>query len=225
MKRKNATGRNTNINKRVKEERTPAENSKGNAAEDTIKRCFEGVHKNQILLNYHDEEWGVPLRDDHKLFEHLTLSVFQAGLTFNCVLTKREAMRTAFEGFDPVKVAAFDQQKITQLVNNASIIRNKSKITSTVKNAQLLLKMQEDHGSFHEFIWQFVGGRVIDMKRTEGKIPATSTEAEELSKALKKKGFKFVGPTIIYAFMNEVGMVNNHMMHCFRYQQCLSIEQ
>jgi DNA-3-methyladenine glycosylase I len=199
--------------KRPKQEETPK-----------VRCSWPGEKKtDELMLKYHDEEWGAPLRDDHKIFEHLTLSNFQAGLTFSCVLKKRQAMREAFDNFDPTKVALYDSNRIKLLMENEKIIRNKSKISCTVTNAKQFLKVQEEHGSFHSFIWQFVGNKVLDMQRTGGAIPAKSPEAEELSKALKKKGFKFVGPTIIYAFMNEIGMVNNHMTKCYRHAECLAL--
>jgi DNA-3-methyladenine glycosylase I len=168
------------------------------------------------MIEYHDQEWGRPVHDDRRLFEMLLLEGAQAGLTWDTILRRREGYRKAFAGFDPVKVARFDRQKRTDLLQDAGIIRNRLKIESAVSNAQAFLAVQKEFGSFDRYVWQFVGGKpIVNRWRHMTDIPATSPESDALSKALMKRGFRFVGSTIVYAFMQAVGMVNDHTADCF----------
>jgi len=175
-----------------------------------------------IMNNYHDTEWGVPLHDDKKLFEFIVLDSFQAGLSWLTVLRKREHFRKAFADFDVDKVAEFNEDKITELLQNKDIIRNQLKIRGTVKNAIAFKKIRKEFGSFDEYIWRFTGGKTIinRWERLE-EIPASSEESDAMSKDLKKRGFTFVGTTICYAFMQAAGMVNDHLVNCFRYREIL----
>jgi len=174
-----------------------------------------------IYIDYHDKEWGVPVHDDQKLFEMLILEGAQAGLSWITVLKKRENYRKAFNNFDVKKVSRYTEAKKAKLLQNPGIIRNKLKVNAAVTNAQLFLKVVEEFGSFDKYIWQFVGGKPIvnKFKRRED-VPATSPESDAMSKDLKKRGFKFVGSTICYAFMQACGMVNDHTTDCFRYKKC-----
>jgi DNA-3-methyladenine glycosylase I len=181
-------------------------------------RCWNT--DNPLYIKYHDEEWGVPVHDDRTLFEFLVLEGFQAGLTWELILKRREAMRKAFENFDPKKIAKYTSKDVERLLGNPRVIRNRAKISATVNNAQRFAEIQKEFGSFDAFVWRFVRGRVIDhsLKNFSG-MPSESEESKAMSKELKKRGFKFVGPTICYAFMQAVGMVNDHLVHCFRYGQ------
>jgi DNA-3-methyladenine glycosylase I len=173
-----------------------------------------------IMVKYHDEEWGEPKHDDRRLFEDLVLDGAQAGLSWSTILNKRENYRQAFDNFDPVKVASYDEAKIEELLQNPGIVRNRQKVNSAVKNAKAFLKIQEEFGSFDTYIWGFVDGKPIQNDRKSmSEIPAKTELSEEISKDLKKRGFNFVGPTIIYAFMQAVGMVNDHTVDCFRYHE------
>ena len=176
--------------------------------------------RTDLSVAYHDEEWGVPLHDDRRLFEFLVLEGAQAGLSWETVLKKREAYRKAFGGFDPRKVARYDARKRARLLADAGIIRNRLKIDAAIVNAREFLKVQTEFGSFDGHLWEFVGGKP---KRNRWKklkeVPARSPEGDALSRELKSRGFKFVGPTICYAFMQAVGMVNDHVVGCFRYNQ------
>jgi len=175
-----------------------------------------------LMINYHDTEWGMPLHDDKKLFEFMVLDSFQAGLSWLTVLRKREHFRKAFADFDVDKVAEFNEDKIAELLQNKDIIRNKLKIRGTVKNAIAFKKIRKEFGSFDEYIWRFTGGKTIinRWERLE-EIPASSEESDAMSKDLKKRGFTFVGTTICYAFMQAAGMVNDHLVNCFRYREIL----
>ncbi len=174
---------------------------------------------NELSIRYHDEEWGVPVHDDRTLFEFLILEGAQAGLSWNTILNKRENYRRAFDGFDPKKVARYDQRKITKLLGDAGIVRNKLKIAAAVQNAKAFLKVQEEFGSFDRYIWQFVGGKPkVNQWESLRKVPARTPESDAMSKDLLRRGFKFVGSTICYAFMQAVGMVNDHAIDCFRYK-------
>lgn len=176
---------------------------------------------NLLMIEYHDTEWGVPLHDDRKLFEFFLLDNAQAGLSWQTILNKRENYRKAFDNFDPNKIARYKQRKIDSLLNNPGIIRNRLKVQSAITNAQIFLEIQDEYDSFDAYIWQFVDGVVINNKcKTLKDIPATSPESEAMSKALKKRGFKFVGPTICYAFMQAAGLVNDHLVSCFRHAHC-----
>ncbi len=168
---------------------------------------------------YHDEEWGVPEHDDRKLFEMLILEGAQAGLSWSTILNKRAAYLEAFDNFDPQKVAQYDEAKIQELLANPGIVRNKLKVRSAVQNAKAFLEVQAEFGSFDTYIWQFVGGQPkVNNWKAMSEIPAETEESRAMSKALKKRGFNFVGPTICYAFMQAVGMVNDHMVDCFCYR-------
>jgi len=167
---------------------------------------------------YHDQEWGKPVHDDKVLFEFLTLEGAQAGLSWLTVLKKREAYRKAFAGFDPKKVAKFDKKKETSLLKNEGIVRNRLKISSTVTNAKAFLEVQKEFGSFDKYIWGFVGGKpIVNKCKGNGDVPAKTDISYAISKDLKKRGFNFVGSTIMYAFMQATGMVNDHLVKCFRY--------
>ncbi|NOY29048.1 MAG: DNA-3-methyladenine glycosylase I [Planctomycetes bacterium] len=189
------------------------------------KRCEWCLSGNERYVQYHDEEWGVPVHDDRKQFEFLTLESAQAGLSWSTVLNKREGYRKAFADFDPVKVARFTEKRILKILENPGVIRNKLKVRSAVTNAQLFLAVQEEFGSFDNYIWQFVEGRTIQNRwQTMKQIPVTTAESDALSKDLKKRGFKFVGSTIMYAHMQAVGMVNDHVVSCFRHKECAEME-
>jgi len=182
-------------------------------------RC-EWCLKDDLYLQYHDEEWGVPVHDEQKLFEFLILEGAQAGLSWLTVLRKREAYRKAFDGFDPQKIALYDHSKIEELINNEGIIRNRLKIESAIKNAQAFLMIQEQMGSFDRYIWNFVDGQTIQNRfATLKEIPAETEISRIISKDMKKRGFSFVGPTIIYAQMQATGMINDHLINCHRYQE------
>lgn len=174
--------------------------------------------KSEISIAYHDREWGVPQHDDRKLFEHLILDGAQAGLSWETILRKRDNYRAAFDGFDPVKVARFDAGRIAALLADPGIVRNRLKINSAVANARAFLKIQVEFGSFDAFIWRFVEGKPkINRWRSMKQLPAESTASKAMSKELRGRGFGFVGPTICYAFMQAVGMVNDHLVDCFRH--------
>jgi DNA-3-methyladenine glycosylase I len=177
------------------------------------------MSNNPLMLQYHDKEWGVPVHDDPTLFEFLTLEGAQAGLSWETVLNKRENYRKAFRGFDPLKIARFDESDVRRLLSNSGIIRNRLKIESTITNAKEFLRTRKEFGSFDNYVWEFVDGRPIKhgFKSLRG-IPSTTVESDSLSKDLRKRGFRFVGSTICYAFMQAVGMVNDHTTNCFRYK-------
>ena len=189
-----------------------------------VSRCkwAEGVNLDYIA--YHDKEWGVPVFDDRKQFEFLILEGAQAGLSWSTILNKREGYKKAFADFDPTKVARFTKPRIEKLLKNPQIVRNRLKVQSAVSNAKAFLEVQEEFGSFASYIWDFVGGKPIQNRfKKDRDIPATSPESDALSKDLKKRGFKFVGSTIIYAHMQATGMVNDHVTSCFRYQPCRAL--
>ncbi len=184
-----------------------------------MKRC-EWANMNEFEQSYHDNEWGVAIHDDRSLLEFLVLEGAQAGLSWSAILRKREGYRKAFDNFDAGRISRYSEADISRLLANPGIIRNKLKIYATVTNAQAFLRVQEQFGSFDRYIWQFVNGRPIQnswKKKTD--IPSTSPESEAMSKDLRKRGFKFVGTTICYAFMQAVGMVNDHIVGCFRHKQ------
>ena len=171
-----------------------------------------------LYVKYHDEEWGVPVKDDKKMFEFLLLETFQAGLSWITILRKRENFKKAFNDFDYKKIARYDQSKIDSLLQNEGIIRNKLKVHSAVTNAQAFMEIQKEFGSFTDYIWSFVNHKPIkNIWKTHKDAPATSAESDALSKDLKKRGFKFVGSTVVYAHMQATGMVNDHIEDCFRY--------
>jgi DNA-3-methyladenine glycosylase I len=182
------------------------------------KRCHWA--SSALNIPYHDQEWGVPLHDDAKLFELLILEGAQAGLSWDTILQKRARYREVFDRFDPEKVARYDKKKVRQLLADAGIIRNRLKIDSTISNARSFLKIQEEFGSFDAYIWRFVDGRPKQNAwKTHQRVPARTAESDAMSKDLKKRGFRFVGSTICYAFMQATGMVNDHVVNCFRYQE------
>jgi DNA-3-methyladenine glycosylase I len=186
----------------------------------TTKRCSWASADNPPLVEYHDREWGVPVHNDRKHFEVLVLSGAQAGLNWSLVLKKREGYRRAFDKFDPEKVAHYSERQIQKLTSDPEIIRNRMKIEAAVSNARALLKIQEEFRDFDSYCWGFVGGRPkLNRWKTVRQIPATSPESEAFSKDLKHRGFSFVGPTVIYAYMQAVGMVNDHLVDCFRYRE------
>jgi len=169
---------------------------------------------------YHDTEWGVPVHDDNKQFEFLILEGAQAGLSWSTILNKRDGYRAAYDNFDPAKVAAYDERKIAELLANAGIVRNRLKIAASINNAQRFLEVQSEFGSFDRYIWEFVGGKpIVNGYEKMSEVPASSPESDTLSKDLKKRGFKFVGSTIVYAHMQAVGMVNDHLLGCFRHAE------
>jgi DNA-3-methyladenine glycosylase I len=176
--------------------------------------------KNELAIAYHDAEWGVPLHDERGLFEFLILEGAQAGLSWDTILRKRENYRAAFDNFDAEKVARYDDKKVAELLQNEGIIRNRLKIASAIGNAQALLRVQDEIGSFDKYIWDFVGGKPMKNKiKDMSEVPAKTTVSDAISKDLKKRGFNFVGSTIMYAFMQATGMVNDHLVTCFRYKE------
>lgn len=184
-----------------------------------IQRCEWVNPQNELYVKYHDNEWGVPVHDDTVLFEMLILEGAQAGLSWETVLKKRENYRKAFKGFDPNKVARFTDSEIDELMNNEGIIRNRLKIKSAVKNARIFLEIQKEFGSFDRFIWNFVNNKpIISHFTTINEFPTRDEISDKISKDLKKRGMSFIGSTIIYAFMQAVGMINAHTTNCFRYQ-------
>jgi DNA-3-methyladenine glycosylase I len=177
------------------------------------------VNEDPLYIDYHDNEWGVPVHDDRHLFEMLNLEGAQAGLSWYTVLKKRESYREAFDGFDPQIIVNYDDKKLNELLENPGIVRNRLKIASVVQNAKAFLKVQEEFGTFDSYIWGFVGGKPINNRWTDmSQVPATTEISDAMSKDLKKRGFKFVGSTICYAYMQAVGMVNDHNQTCFRYK-------
>jgi DNA-3-methyladenine glycosylase I len=174
---------------------------------------------NGLAIEYHDREWGVPQHDDRVLFEFLILEGAQAGLSWDTILRKRDNYRKAFDGFDPEKVARYGQRKSQQLLRDEGVIRNRLKIASAVRNAKAFLAVQKEFGSFDRYIWQFVGGKPrVNFWKAGNRLPASTPESDAMSKDLKKRGFNFVGSTICYAFMQAIGMVNDHVVECFRYR-------
>jgi DNA-3-methyladenine glycosylase I len=184
-------------------------------------RC--GWARNPLAVAYHDREWGVPVRDDRRLFEFLILEGAQAGLSWDTILAKRENYRKAFAGFDPKKVSRFDAKKKKALMRDPGIVRNRLKIEAAVVNARCFVALQKEQGSFSSYVWSFVGGKPVkNHHRTMKTVPARTSVSDALSKDLRKRGFKFVGSTIMYAFMQAVGMVNDHTLECFCYKKNLS---
>jgi len=183
-----------------------------------VNRC--GWATNERLIRYHDEEWGVPVHDDRHFFEKIILDGAQAGLSWDIILRKRDAYRIAFDGFDPVKVARYDRRKQGQLMRNAGIVRNRLKIASAVRNARAFLAVQEEFGSFDRYIWPFVDGSPkVNTWRSMKRIPARTAVSDAMSKDLKARGFSFVGSTICYAFMQAAGLVNDHLITCYRHAE------
>ncbi len=176
--------------------------------------------KNDLAIDYHDKEWGVPLHDERSLFEFLILEGAQAGLSWDTILAKRENYRKAFDNFDPLVVSKYRDKKFDELMGNAGIVRNRLKINSAIRNAEAFLRVVDEHGSFDKYIWSFVDGKPISYGFSEmSDVPATTDISDRMSKDLKKRGFNFVGSTICYAFMQATGMVNDHVVACFRYSE------
>lgn len=174
-----------------------------------------------LMQKYHDEEWGVPLHDDIKLFEFMVLDAFQAGLSWKTILNKRQNFRKAFDGFDPVIISGYDEKKYEDLLNNPGIIRNRAKIRATISNAKAYIAVREEFGSFDRYIWSFVDNKtIVNNWKSLSEIPAKTPVSDKMSKDLTNRGFKFVGSTICYAFMQAAGMVNDHVVDCFRYNTC-----
>jgi DNA-3-methyladenine glycosylase I len=192
------------------------------AAADNLTRCHWAANANELSRQYHDREWGVPVHDDRVWFEFLTLEGAQAGLSWDTILQKRERYREVFSGFDAAKVARFDAKKDRSLLADPGIVRNRLKIRATISNARAFLQVQKEFGSFDAYIWKFAGGAPIQNRWTTHKnVPAKTDLAVALSKDLLKRGFRFVGPTICYAFMQATGIVNDHLVTCFRYKPCV----
>jgi DNA-3-methyladenine glycosylase I len=186
----------------------------------TLTRCAWAPEADPLYLAYHDEEWGVPVHDDRRLFEMLTLEGAQAGLSWSTILHKREGYRRAFTRFDPSKVARFDEPRVEELLLDPSIVRNRLKVTSTVSNARATLAVQRELGSLDTYLWSFVGGApIVNRWQHLTDIPAETEESRAMSKNLRKRGFRFVGPTVCYAFMQATGMVNDHAAGCFRFEE------
>ena len=178
----------------------------------------------ELAIRYHDEEWGMPVHDDRALFEHLLLDGAQAGLSWNTILQKRDRYRVVFDNFDPAIVARYGKRKVNQLLADPGIVRNRLKIAAAIANAKTFLGVQKECGTFDSYIWHFIGGRTRNNSwRSLDEIPAVTPESEAMSKDLKQRGFKFVGPTICYAFMQAVGMVNDHVIGCFRHSEIAAL--
>jgi DNA-3-methyladenine glycosylase I len=191
----------------------------------TTKRCTWVGPDNPLMLEYHDREWGVPVHEDRTHFEFLTLEAAQAGLSWSIVLKKREGYRRAFNEFDPEKVARFTEKRVEKLILDPGIIRNRMKIEAAVRNARAFLAVQEEFGSFDAYSWRFVDGRPrLNRWKTTREVPATSPESDAFSKDLKRRGFSFVGSTVVYAHMQAVGMVNDHLVDCFRYRELRQLD-
>ena len=185
-----------------------------------MKRCSWVPDGDELYAAYHDEEWGVPERDDSALYELLTLEGAQAGLSWSTILRKREGYRRAFEGFDPAVVAGFDEVRVEALLQDPGIVRNRLKVSSTVENARRVLEVQAELGSFADLLWGFVEGEpLVGRWKTVGEVPAETPVSKAMSKELKRRGFRFVGPTVCYAFMQGAGLVNDHTVSCFRFRE------
>ena len=183
-----------------------------------VSRC--SWPKSDLMIEYHDREWGVPLHDDRRLFEYLLLDGAQAGLSWESIIQRREGYREAYDGFDVKVIAAYGEDKIAELLNNPGIIRNRLKVRSSVTNAQAYLDLQEECGSFDTYLWDFVGGKPVRNAWTgDGQVPSKTELSDKVSADLKRRGFKFVGSTIIYAFIQSAGLVNDHLVSCFRYEE------
>ncbi|MFP8487554.1 DNA-3-methyladenine glycosylase I [Gracilimonas sp. Q87] len=191
----------------------------------STKRCKWADGQFPEYIEYHDQEWGVPVYDDRIHFEFLILESAQAGLSWSTILKRREGYRNAFAGFDPTKVAQFDENHVQKLMENQDIVRHELKIRSAISNARHFIEIQKEFGSFNKYVWHFVGGeRIVNNRETIEQIPSNTTESDALSKDLKKRGFKFVGSTIMYAYMQACGLVMDHTMDCFRFAELANIE-
>jgi DNA-3-methyladenine glycosylase I len=205
-----------------KEEKGHLMDTEIHSSSSTLVRC--GWSQSMLMMKYHDEEWGTPTYNDRTLFEFLCLEGAQAGLSWTTILAKRPRYREVFDGFDAARVATYDQQKVALLLADAGIVRNIAKINATIQNAQAFLRVQQEFGSFHQFIWQFVEhAPKQNTWNALAEIPASTPASNAMSKALKKRGFSFVGSTICYAFMQATGMVNDHMVSCFRHAQIVAL--
>ncbi|HUU89275.1 MAG TPA: DNA-3-methyladenine glycosylase I [Candidatus Glassbacteria bacterium] len=188
-----------------------------------VKRCDWGESENPLYMDYHDKEWGVPVHDERFLFEMIILEGAQAGLSWSTIINKRANYKKAFDNFEFEKVAKYNEKKVEELMNNAGIVRNRRKITSAITNAQAFIKVREEFGSFDKYIWGFVDNTTIQNNfKKPSNWPAKTSLSEQISKDLLKRGFKFVGPTIVYAFMQAIGIVNDHLTYCFRYNELKS---
>ena len=188
------------------------------------RRCPWGTSGNDAYLRYHDEEWGAPVRDDRVLFEFLVLESAQAGLAWATILNKRAGYARAFAGFDPARVARFNRRSVERLVGDASIVRNRLKIESTITNARLFLELQAQQGTFSDYLWSFVDGVPVQNRwRRQSQVPATTPLSDAISKDLKRRGFRFVGSTIVYAYLQATGVVNDHIVGCFRHKECAAM--
>jgi DNA-3-methyladenine glycosylase I len=189
-----------------------------------LKRCDWAGDSSLQYIDYHDKEWGVPVWDDHRQFEFLILEGAQAGLSWSTILNKRDGYRRAFADFDPQKVARFTPKRIAKILENPNVVRNKLKVNAAVTNARAFLEVQEEFGTFCDYIWRFVDGRPKQGRlKKQSDIPATSAESDAMSKDMKQRGFRFVGSTILYAHMQATGMVNDHLTSCFRYKECAAM--
>ncbi len=189
-----------------------------------MNRCPWSEQNGELYVKYHDEEWGVPVHDDIKHFEFLVLEINQAGLSWKIVLTKRDNYKKAYDNFNPVTVAKYDEEDVTQLLNNAGIIRNRRKIEASIQNAKQFLEIQKEFGSFDRYIWKFVDNKpVVNSWKYDQDIPSKTILSDTISNDLKRRGFKFIGPTIIYAHLQATGIVNDHIIDCFRYKQLLDL--
>ncbi len=189
-----------------------------------MKKSCEWPSGDDLMISYHDNEWGMPIHDDIRWFEHIVLDGAQAGLSWKTILHRREGYRRAFAGFDPEKVARYDEKKYNELLNDEGIIRNRLKIRSAINNAKAFLKIQEEFGSFDKYIWNFTGGvPVVNHWKSLGELPARTPLSDIISKDLKKRGFTFVGTTICYAFLQAAGIVNDHLVHCFRHPENINL--
>ena len=197
----------------------PGKRVRDKLKETTLRRCqWATMGNSPLMVEYHDKEWGVPVHDDRALFEFLVLEGAQAGLSWQTVLNKRENYRKAFHAFDPANIARYKNKDVQRLLRDPGIIRNRLKIQATINNAKQILQLQKEYGSFDKYLWQFVGDKPIKHRfESLGEIPATTRESDAMSKDLRERGLRFVGPTICYAFMQAVGMVNDHITKCFRY--------
>ncbi|MFQ5678302.1 MAG: DNA-3-methyladenine glycosylase I [Gemmatimonadota bacterium] len=194
--------------------------SDGRKREEAVADRCAWSESSEEMIGYHDTEWGVPVHDDRRHFEYLLLDAFQAGLSWAIILRKRTAFREAFDAFDPVRVAAYGERKVEELLANGAIIRNRQKIRAAVRNARAFLRVREEFGSFDAYVWRFVGGTPIQNGwRRMSELPARTAESESMSRDLAERGFSFVGPTICYAYMQAAGLVNDHVESCFRYPE------
>jgi DNA-3-methyladenine glycosylase I len=201
----------------MRSEAIPADST---PAAEVVRRCWTAVNSSPLMLDYHDREWGVPLHGDRQLFAKLVLDGFQAGLSWSIILNKRAGFLEVFDGFDPEKMARYDKRRIERALKDPGIVRNRQKVEAAIRNAKAFLEFREKEGSFDEFLWSFVGGvPKQNARRSLRQVPSRTRESDRMSEALVERGFRFVGPTICYAFMQAVGMVNDHLVTCFRHAQ------